>query len=173
MILALSCQRLQGAAPRDSDEQSISLATQGCSPCSKCYVEAHWSTKENSQNFDNFVFDFSGLWKKWPQMAPNRAGRIFVPTNPDLADILGRTDLKFENFYFFYFWDPKFPDAAAGRTLRSQPDPSPKRTQGSNTSQGPLLRSYGPISDFSVPGRAKIFRARPCHKSPGPPVHAV
>ena len=26
------------------------------------------------------------------------------PTNPDLADILGRTDLNFENFYFFDFW---------------------------------------------------------------------
>ena len=30
-------------------------------------------------------------------MAPNRAGRIF-PTNPDLADILGRTDLDSETF---------------------------------------------------------------------------
>ena len=31
------------------------------------------------------------------------------PTNPDLVDILGRTDLKFENFYvFFIFWTPKF-----------------------------------------------------------------
>ena len=39
-------------------------------------------------------------------MAPNMAGRIFSPTNPDLADILGRTDLDFENFYFFDFLDP-------------------------------------------------------------------
>ena len=45
-----------------------------------------------------------------PQMAPNRAGGILVPTNPDLADILGRTDLNFENFYFFHFVDPKFLD---------------------------------------------------------------
>ena len=47
-----------------------------------------------------------------------------------LADIFGRTDLNFEKFHFFDFLDPKFPDAAAsaaadGRTLRSQPDPSP------------------------------------------------
>ena len=58
----------------------------------------------------------------------------FFSTNPDLADILGRMDLNFENFYFFDFLDPKFPDfqvprfpdaAADGRTLRSQPDPSP------------------------------------------------
>ena len=32
------------------------------------------------------------------------------PTNPDLADILGRTDLEFENFHCFYFVDPKFLD---------------------------------------------------------------
>ena len=34
----------------------------------------------------------------------------FSPTNPDLADILGRTDFDFENFYFFDFLDPNFPD---------------------------------------------------------------
>ena len=82
-------------------------------------------------------------------MAPNRAGRIFVPTNPDLADILGRTDLNFENFYFFDFLDPRFPDAAAsaaadGRTLRSQPDPSP------NTPRDQIRRK-GPCCDF-IPG---------------------
>ena len=31
-------------------------------------------------------------------------------TNPDLADILGRTDLDFEIFYFFDFLDLKFLD---------------------------------------------------------------
>ena len=49
-------------------------------------------------------------------MAPNRARRIFVPTNPDLADILGRTDLDFENFYFFHFLDPKFLDFQVPRS---------------------------------------------------------
>ena len=68
----------------------------------------------------------------------------FFLANPDLADILGRTDFDFENFYFLDFLDLKFPDfwvpdfqisslgpglgpdaAAAGRILRSQPDPSP------------------------------------------------
>ena len=36
----------------------------------------------------------------------------FFPANPDLADILGRTDFDFdfENFYFLDFLDPKFPD---------------------------------------------------------------
>ena len=34
----------------------------------------------------------------------------FFPTNPDLADFLGRTDLQFENFHFFHFVDPQFLD---------------------------------------------------------------
>ena len=34
----------------------------------------------------------------------------FFPANPDLADILGRTDFDFENFCFLDFLDPKFPD---------------------------------------------------------------
>ena len=34
----------------------------------------------------------------------------FFPTNADLADILGRTDLEFENFHLFHFVDPKFLD---------------------------------------------------------------
>ena len=32
----------------------------------------------------------------------------FFPANPGLANILGRTDLDFENFYFFHFWIPHF-----------------------------------------------------------------
>ena len=40
-------------------------------------------------------------------MAPNEARRIFIPTNPDLADILGRTDLNFEKFYFFDIFGPQ------------------------------------------------------------------
>ena len=35
---------------------------------------------------------------------PKWAQEDFFPTNPDLADILGRTDLDFENFYFLYFF---------------------------------------------------------------------
>ena len=37
-----------------------------------------------------------------PEMVPNGA-RSFFPTNPDLADILGRTDLDFDIFYFLDF----------------------------------------------------------------------
>ena len=32
------------------------------------------------------------------------------PTNPDLADILGRTDFDFDSFIFICFLDPKFAD---------------------------------------------------------------
>ena len=49
-------------------------------------------------------------------MAPNRARRIFVPTNPDLADILGRTDLDFENFNIFDFLDPNVLDVQVSRS---------------------------------------------------------
>ena len=32
------------------------------------------------------------------------------PTNPDLANILGRTFFDFDNLLLFYFLDPKFLD---------------------------------------------------------------
>ena len=48
------------------------------------------------------AFGKNGL--RWPQIGPGG----FFPTNPDLADILGRTDLNFEKFYFFIFWTPNF-----------------------------------------------------------------
>ena len=37
---------------------------------------------------------------------PKWAREDFFPTNPDLADILGRTDFDFENFYFLDFLGP-------------------------------------------------------------------
>ena len=43
----------------------------------------------------------------------------FFPTNPDLADILGRTDLDFENFYVFDLLDPKFLDFQVPRFPKS------------------------------------------------------
>ena len=38
---------------------------------------------------------------KWGQ-------EFFFPTNPDLANILGRTDLDFEIFIFWILWIPYF-----------------------------------------------------------------
>jgi hypothetical protein len=39
----------------------------------------------------------------------------FVPTNPELAVIWGRTYFGFEKCYFFIFWDSKFPDLQVPR----------------------------------------------------------
>ena len=43
----------------------------------------------------------------------------FFLANPGLANILGRTDLDFENFYFFHFLDPKFLDFQVPRFPKS------------------------------------------------------
>ena len=42
------------------------------------------------------------------------------PSNPEVADILGRADLDFENFYLFVFLDPKFLDFQVPRSPNSQ-----------------------------------------------------
>ena len=124
------------------------------------------------QNFAIFwIFSVHGKnGLRWPQIGPGG----FFPTNPDLADILGRTDLIFETFYFFDFLDPqilnfqvpksqnfwisrspdlqipkipdfqvpRFPDAADdGRTLRSQPDPSPNAPRDQIRRKGPCCDS--------------------------------
>ena len=44
----------------------------------------------------------------------------FFPTNPDLADILGRTDLDFDNCYFSAFLDAKFLAFQVPRSPNSQ-----------------------------------------------------
>ena len=44
----------------------------------------------------------------------------FFPTNPDLADILGRMDLDFYNFDFGDFVDPTFLDFPGPRSPNSQ-----------------------------------------------------
>ena len=82
-------------------------------------------------------------------MAQNGTGGFF-PTNPDLADVLGKTDLDVKNFYFLDLLDPKFldfqvprfPDAAgaSGRTLRSQLDSSPNAPRDQIRRKEPLLR---------------------------------
>ena len=43
----------------------------------------------------------------------------FFPANPDLADMLGRMDLDFDNFYWFDFLDPKFLDFQVPRFPKS------------------------------------------------------
>jgi hypothetical protein len=76
---------------------------------------AHWPTNKNTQHLYMFVVDVSGPWKnslKWLQMGQDDC----FPTNPDLADILGRND----SFFCFFvdclepnildFQDPKNQD---------------------------------------------------------------
>ena len=85
---------------------------------------AHWPTKENRQTFVMFLI-FSAYVKnglRWPQIGPGG----FFPSNPDLADILGKADLDFEIFYFSAFLGSqisgfpspqivKFPDRGLGQ----------------------------------------------------------
>ena len=100
---------------------------------------AHWPTKENRQNFGIFCI-FPAHAKngpRWPQMGPGG----FFPTKPDLADILGRTDFDFENFFFLFFFGsqisrfpgPRFQnfhksDKGLSRA-QAGPKPGPSRAQ--------------------------------------------
>ena len=68
---------------------------------------AHWPTKENRQNFVIFLH-FSGLWKKWPQMTPNRAGRIFFLLIQTLPTFWAERIWILRIFIFFIFWTPNF-----------------------------------------------------------------
>ena len=43
------------------------------------------------------------------------------PANPELADILGRTDFDFENLHFLHFSDSKFLDFQVPRFPKSGP----------------------------------------------------
>ena len=63
------------------------------------------------------IHDFLILWVhgkhvlKWPQMWP----RVFVPTNPDLVDILGETMCHFEDvniLHWLGFWPSSSPGSA-------------------------------------------------------------
>ena len=64
----------------------------------------------------------------------------FFPTNPDLAGILGRTDLDFDNFSFFILLDPEFPNF---QVLRF---PGPQKSGlGPGLGRGPGGPSAGPL----------------------------
>ena len=69
-------------------------------------IAARAHTGKNMQSFYSFgifpVHGKNGL--RWPQIGPGG----FFPTNPDLANILGRTDLDFDFFFVFDFLDPNF-----------------------------------------------------------------
>ena len=52
----------------------------------------------NRRNFDIFFFGFFRPTQKMAPGGPKWGQEMLFPTNPDLADILGRTDLDFEIF---------------------------------------------------------------------------
>ena len=90
-------------------------------------------------------------------MAPNGAGRIFVPTNQDLANILGTTDLDFEHLYFFHVLDPKFLDFQVPKIWISRlpKNPHSGRGAGGRTTQASILdfseAGFRPITNIERP----------------------
>ena len=58
--------------------------------------------------------------EKMASDGPKWSREDFFPTNPDLADILGRMDLVFDNFYFLDLLDPNFLDFQVPRSPNSQ-----------------------------------------------------
>ena len=91
---------------------------------------------------------------KWIDIASERT-KDFFPTTPDLVDMLGRMDLDFENFVFFYFLDRsiwisrspdlqisgfpgpqiyKFPDSQISRFPDFQAPPAPDELSDPNLS---------------------------------------
>ena len=65
--------------------------------------------------FVPFWYFFQSMEKSaWD--GPKWVPRGLFPANPDLADILGRTDLSFEKFDFLELSDPKFLDFQVPRS---------------------------------------------------------
>ena len=75
---------------------------------------------------------------------PKWAQEDFFPANPDLADILGRTDLDFENFYFFDFLGSQISGFQGPRSQNSQ-------IPGFPGSRPALLDHRGPFANLPVP----------------------
>ena len=79
---------------------------------------------------------------------PKRGREDLFPANPDLANILGSTDLDFENFYFFNFLEPKFLDFQVPRSPNSQisrsPDLQIPRSPNSQISRSPDFQTPPP-----------------------------
>ena len=139
---------------------------------------AHWPTKGNWQLLYIFcIFPVHGKnGFRWPQMGPGG----FFPTNPDLANILGRTDLNFEKFHFFghTFLDfqvskfpnsqiSRYPDLQIPRCPCSQISRCRRRRRRRTDSQIPpslnaprdQMRRKGPCCDMFVSGTCWVLLA--------------
>ena len=85
---------------------------------------------------------------RWPQ---KWSQDDFFPTNPDLADILGRTDLNFDNFCILDFLDPKLLDFQVPRSqifwISRSPDLQIPRSPNSQVPRFPDLQTPPPAPD--------------------------
>ena len=90
--------------------------------------------------------------EKMASDGPKWGREDFFPTNPDLADILGRTDLNFEIFLFCFCWTPTFwisrsPDFQIPRF----PGPQIFKFPNSQISRFPDFQTPPPPEELSDP----------------------
>ena len=71
-------------------------------------------------------------------MAPNGAGKVFIPANPDLPEILGDMDLDFVNFYCLDFVESRFLDFQVPRSQNSKISGFPGSTLPFPVRRGPF-----------------------------------
>ena len=94
------------------------------------------------------ILAFFGFFRPTQKIArdgPKWGREVLFPTNPDLADILGRTDFDFENFYFFDFFGsqlgptvvPAWARLGPGLGPRLGPGLGPRRRRRRTNSQIP------------------------------------
>ena len=107
-----------------------------------------WQKKSRCLAFFRAMEKFAWNGTKWGQ-------EMFFPTNLDLVDILDRTDLDFEKFYFFHFLDPKFLDFQVPRSqnfwISRSPDLQIPRSPNSQISRFPDFQTPPPPDEFSDP----------------------
>ena len=97
--------------------------------------------RRTGKNSSLFYICF-GPWKNaWGGPKWDREG--LFPANPDLADILGRMDLDFENFVFWIFWNPDF-------WISRSPDLKIPRFLDFQVPALPFLVRMGPFTNLLV-----------------------
>ena len=69
------------------------------------------------------IFDIFWPTQKMGPDGPKWGQEDFFPTNPDLANILGRTDLDFVNFIFFHFFGSQISGFPGSQIFKIWPGP--------------------------------------------------
>ena len=92
----------------------------------------------------------------------------FFPTNPDLAEILGRADLDFEIFHFVDFLDPKFLDLHVPRLSNAQIEAWARlgRTWTCSSTPPPWLRGGSRATKLVRSKELGQYRENPISASP-------